>query len=917
MSVKTEVVENKEEIIDDLSKADVQMDKLAALKAKMAAQQKENMPPKIVETKKRAWKLGVIGSGQAGCIDGQTNIYLSKYGILPIKDLFDYAIINADLYDIKMMGGGHVCINLDKFDIYTVSMDPETGDFKKAKVKAVWKTTAKIKQKITNKNGTSLISSKKHPSLIYRPEINKKAYFASGLGKNPLSEGDRLIDTRLSSIDLISEPNFIRGIMIDEEVAWLLGVYAGDGSNDKSGNNISFYLDDYNLIEKTKKALLKIPNTSISESQKQGCTKISVYGLQARLFFETAFEICNTNTYGGEGSKTYTIKVPRCISASSSSVRTAFIAGLLDADGTVSNRWCESIFFTVSKDLSDTLCCLISSIGGRSSLEIIKSRRKNEQIGYRVKLAGKINHGPMFETMINFVQHSMKKERLNKWMKNEQKSFITSVVPLEYKEIKRILEEKEKIKSINSIEEKTNIYIKEWVKERGYLSVNTFNDLIDSFGSTENLTYLKKISPKLSTIKSVELLDDYHIFYDLTVENYENYLAGNNGFIVTHNSHLAENFHNVGYDAIAFNTAPQDLDPIKLPADNKFLLKYGMGGAAKEIEIGKAAAEAYRENIYELVSEKLGTCDMLVLCLSLGGGSGAGSAETMVDVLSSFGKPVIVMAVLPMSNEDAQAKKNALETLSKLAKETQNKKIANLIVVDNAKIESIYSSVNQFDFFDVANKAIIEPLDAFNTFSAQPSKVKPLDPMELGKLLTDGGGLSVYGEMTVPNYEDETAIAEAIISNLNNGLLASGFDIKQAKYVGAIIAAPKAVWDKIPSASVNYAMSMVHDLCAAPSGVFRGIYTSDSTEDAVKVYSFFSGLGLPDSRVQQLKKDAQEFAAKAKVKDEERNLNLKIDTGVEETTSQADKIRQKIAMKKSAFGSLLNNSVEDLRKKGS
>jgi cell division GTPase FtsZ len=238
-------------------------------------------------------------------------------------------------------------------------------------------------------------------------------------------------------------------------------------------------------------------------------------------------------------------------------------------------------------------------------------------------------------------------------------------------------------------------------------------------------------------------------------------------------SRLAASFHKAGYECVVFNTASQDLEHIDVPEANKLLLEYGLGGAAKDLEIGKAAAETHRDAIAELVDSRLGDCHALMLCLSLGGGSGAGSCETMVDLLSSTGKPVIVMTVLPMSSEDAQTKQNALETLSKLAKEAQNKRIHNLIVVDNAKIESIYSDVSQMDFFEVSNKAITSPIDAFNTFSSLPSSVKALDPMEWAKILTDGGGLSVYGEMDVTNFEEPTAIAEAVIENLNSGLLSA------------------------------------------------------------------------------------------------------------------------------------------------
>jgi cell division GTPase FtsZ len=375
-------------------------------------------------------------------------------------------------------------------------------------------------------------------------------------------------------------------------------------------------------------------------------------------------------------------------------------------------------------------------------------------------------------------------------------------------------------------------------------------------------------------------------------------------------SRIAEAFYKLGYDAAVVNTAMQDLKFIDIPDSNKLLLEYGLGGAAKEIEIGRAATEAHRATIVQLVHEKLGNSQVNVLCLSLGGGSGAGSCETLVELLVETGKPLVVMTVLPMDTEDAQTKANALETLSKLARLTQTKKVNNLIVVDNAKIESIYHNISQMEFYKVANKAIVDPIDIFNTLSSAPSDVKPLDPMEWGKLFTDGEGLTVYGELTVDNFREDTAIAEAIVNNLDGNLLAGGFDLKQSRYVGVIVTAPKSVWDQIPSSSITYAMHMVNDKCGTPKGVFKGIYTVESDELVVKVYSVFTGLGLPASRIDQLKKDAQAHMQTVKGKDEQRNLSLQLDTGTNETISAAQKVKDKIAQKSSAFGKLTTNVVD-------
>lgn len=373
---------------------------------------------------------------------------------------------------------------------------------------------------------------------------------------------------------------------------------------------------------------------------------------------------------------------------------------------------------------------------------------------------------------------------------------------------------------------------------------------------------------------------------------------------------LAQSMFDLGYDAIALNTASQDLKFVKLPDTNKLLLKSenGIGGAARELSIGEYAAQSHQDEIMEMVNDKLGDCQVHLLCLSLGGGSGAGSCETLVELLSSTGKPLMVLTVLPMHNEDVKLKSNALETLSKLAKLTENKIVSNLIVVDNGKIESIFSGVSQLDFFDVANKSIVEVFDKFNALSCLPTPLKPLDNAELTKLFIDGGGLTVYGDFKVENYEEDTALAEAIVNNLSGNLLADGFDLKQSKYVGYMVVANKDVWSKIPTSSINYANSMIEDLCGSAE-VFKGHYVvNDMEEDAVKVFSFFTGLGLPSSRVEQLKTDVKTLSAKVKVKDENRSLNLKLDTGTHETVSQAEAIKKKIAAKSSAFGKLMGSS---------
>jgi len=375
-------------------------------------------------------------------------------------------------------------------------------------------------------------------------------------------------------------------------------------------------------------------------------------------------------------------------------------------------------------------------------------------------------------------------------------------------------------------------------------------------------------------------------------------------------SKIAESFYKLGYDAIVLNTAHQDLKHIDLPDSNKLLLDYGIAGAAKDLSLGKSAAETFTNEILGLVNDKLGDCQVHLLTFALGGGSGAGSSEVLIELLSQTGKPLIAIVALPMDSEDAQTKHNALETLSKLTKFLQTKKLHNLIVVDNAKLEVILQDVSQLNFYSSANQKIADIFDAFNTLSSQPSSVKALDTAEFSKLLIDGEGLSVYGDFEVENYNEPEALASAIIENLDNTTLANGFDLKQTRYAGVMVAASEKTLNKLPSVAVNYAMSMVQERCSTPKGIYKGIYTVPSNRDVVKVYFMFSGLGLPTERIDQLKQEAKERMNQIKDKDVQRNLSLHLDTGVESTISEAQKIKQKIEASKSPFAKLLKGNLD-------
>ncbi|HUU88857.1 MAG TPA: hypothetical protein VMX17_14050 [Candidatus Glassbacteria bacterium] len=380
---------------------------------------------------------------------------------------------------------------------------------------------------------------------------------------------------------------------------------------------------------------------------------------------------------------------------------------------------------------------------------------------------------------------------------------------------------------------------------------------------------------------------------------------------------VAESFFLLGYDVIVANTATQDLVHINVPEDNKLFMDIGLQGAAKNTDRGQEAAEQYREEIQKLYFKELGDCEVIILASSCGGGTGAGGLPTVIEILQETGKPIVVIAVLPMVSEDVKTKGNTIDTISILANLVNDNKIQSLITVDNAKIESIYSGVNQMEFYKVANQAIVEPIDVFNTFSMKPSDVKPIDSSEWASLLLNGQGLSIYGQMSLTNYEEDTSIAEAVVESLSDNLLAGSFDLTQANNVGFIVIANENVWKNIPAGSINYASLMLADVFNEPEGTFKGIYSDESISDGVvKIYTFVSGLSLPAVRMKELQEEVEAQKANAMTKNKKRSEKLNMDLNKNTATSQVDKIKQKVANKMSGFGKLTSGKgVVDRRKR--
>lgn len=378
-------------------------------------------------------------------------------------------------------------------------------------------------------------------------------------------------------------------------------------------------------------------------------------------------------------------------------------------------------------------------------------------------------------------------------------------------------------------------------------------------------------------------------------------------------SRIAEVFSHLGYFSVAINTANQDLLHIDIPERKKLLINLGsLSGAGKDILRGENAVIQHKDSIVNfLESELVGDSEFIFLAVSGGGGSGAGSVQPMIDILTQFGRPLGVLFILPLNNDDSIAKKNSLMTLAKLAKLSKTNVISSLIIVDNSKIETIYGDLSQAQFWKVANKAIVAPIHAFNTLTQKASEFTALDGSDFGKILTTGD-ISIIGSFRVDEYENETSLAEAVVKSFSSNMLSAGFDLSQTRCGGVIIVGKKQALDKISSNAINYMYHVIAEKTNS-STMYRGMYVDDNAIDDVRIFSWLSGIGLPVDRINSLKAESLIQVAKAEEKEKSRVNVMNLDLG-EQTTTSVQEIHKKIEQKNSGFNRLAGGIV-DRRKK--
>lgn len=314
---------------------------------------------------------------------------------------------------------------------------------------------------------------------------------------------------------------------------------------------------------------------------------------------------------------------------------------------------------------------------------------------------------------------------------------------------------------------------------------------------------------------------------------------------------LAAEFKKLGYQAVAVNTSPQDLEPLEI--DIKVAI--GDGGAGRDITVGASCLERNKEKIISVLQKQFTDVTHVLICAGSSGGTGGGGLVPMVDLVKSMQLPVGVLTTFPLKSEDTRSKRNTIEVLKVLADKVNKGDIAPFILMDNEKIIQNYPELSTADFWNKANTEVVKVFDLFNYLSAQNSAFTSLDPADYRKIL-GARGCMIFGATSVSSVDGEEGLSSAMVDNLEKGLLASGFNLLTATHAGMIVVGSDALLRKIPRKAEEKAFSTVHKLLGSGT-VYKGVYCTKKDIQYVEVLTMISGLQLPVARIRDLVEESK------------------------------------------------------------
>jgi cell division protein FtsZ len=278
-----------------------------------------------------------------------------------------------------------------------------------------------------------------------------------------------------------------------------------------------------------------------------------------------------------------------------------------------------------------------------------------------------------------------------------------------------------------------------------------------------------------------------------------------------------------GVEFIAVNTDAQAL----LMSDADVKLDIGREitrglGAGSDPEVGRAAAEAHREEIEEIIKG----ADMVFITAGKGGGTGTGAAPVIAEIAKNMGALTIGVVTRPFSFEGKRRSVQAEQGISRL-----KEKVDTLIVIPNDRLLTVSNEkTSVLNAFKMADEVLLQGVSGITTLITTPGLINT-DFADV-KMIMSNAGSALMG---IGQASGENRAVIAAKSAISSPLLEAAID--GARGILLTITGPSG----LGLFEVNAAAEIIAAVAHQDANIIFGTVIDDEMGDEVKVTVIAAG----------------------------------------------------------------------------
>ncbi len=279
-----------------------------------------------------------------------------------------------------------------------------------------------------------------------------------------------------------------------------------------------------------------------------------------------------------------------------------------------------------------------------------------------------------------------------------------------------------------------------------------------------------------------------------------------------------------GVEYLAVNTDAQHLlrseIPVKIRIGDKLTRGLGVGGNP---ELGRAAAEESREELYEAVRGS----DMIFIAAGMGGGTGTGAAPVVAEIGKETGALTIAVVTKPFNFEGRKRSKQAEDGIQQL-----KDNVDTVIVIPNDRLASICDeNMTAENAFKMADDVLRQGVQAIAELVTVPGEIN-LDFADIKAIMSGAGP----AWMAIATGRGENRAVDAAQAAINSPML--DVSIEGARGVLFNITGG----NDLTLLEVQKAADVISRAVDAEANIIFGMVTDLKMDDEVRVTIIATGL---------------------------------------------------------------------------